>query len=258
MDPYLEGQEIWPGFYHTLASATVGVLMPQLRERGYFADVGERVWLSKPNRNVYPDVGLIRRPRTNGESSGSTAVALTPDEPLTAVRRPIRVREPFVDIFRTDSGRVVTGIEFLSPTNKRSRDGRQQYRLKQRQTKAEGVHLVEVDLIRRGRRIVDLPGPLLRDDLAAFNYLVNLARRGGEQYEFYGWTLRDPLPKLRVPLAEGDDDAVLDLRAVVDTVWNMGPYPDRIDYAADPPPPALSPDDAAWLDALLKEKGFRT
>ena len=254
MDPYLEGPTIWPGIHHRLATVTAAELMPQLRARGYFADVGERVWLSVPDRNVYPDVGLLRGPAAPADQAGTAT--LTADEPATASRAPTEMREPFVEIYRAGDERVVTGIEFLSPTNKTSTDGRRQYRLKQRQTELEGVHLVEIDLIRRGRRILDLPGPLL-GTLAEYDYLANLGRRGGDRFEFYRWDLRDALPRMRIPLAAGDEDAVLDLRAVLDTVWGMGPYPDRIDYAAAPPPPALSPEDAAWLDALLTGHGYR-
>jgi hypothetical protein len=60
-----------------------------------------------------------------------------------------------------------------------------------------------------------------------------------------------------VPLREGDADVPLDLTQAVQRIYASARYDLRIDYRTDPPPPALSPDDAAWLDEHLKAAGVR-
>jgi hypothetical protein len=49
----------------------------------------------------------------------------------------------------------------------------------------------------------------------------------------------------------------LDLTAALHDTYRRARYDLELDYHADPPPPALSPDDAAWLDAHLKAAGAR-
>ena len=69
-------------------------------------------------------------------------------------------------------------------------------------------------------------------------------------------TLRQRLPRIRVPLASGDPDIVLDLQAVFDHCYDAAAYTRRLDYHRDPPI-SLRQDDAAWVAALLRERGLR-
>ena len=253
MDPYLEHPDVWPGVHARLIHDTAQTLLAQLRPRGYYADIGERVWLTVPRRSVYPDVTVARTVRP-GPTFGGTAVA-QPDEPLHIARSPVEVRQPFIDIYDRNSHRIVTGIEFVSPSNKRTRTGRRLYRRKQRETRDAGIHLVEIDLLRGGRHLLEVPAAVL-EDVPRWDYLVNLARRGAVDYEVYPIRLRDRLPRIRVPLRPNDEDALLDLQAMLELAYDTGPYPERVDYAQAPAPP-LADDDAAWADELLKEKRLR-
>ena len=47
----------------------------------------------------------------------------------------------------------------------------------------------------------------------------------------------------------------LELQPLVNEAYRNGTYEDT-DYRRDPVPP-LDPEDAAWADALLREKGLR-
>jgi len=69
--------------------------------------------------------------------------------------------------------------------------------------------------------------------------------------------LRDRLPPIQLPLKSENNDVRLDLQAVLDRVYDTGPYVARIDYQRDAPTPLL-PADAAWADELLKNQGLRT
>jgi hypothetical protein len=67
--------------------------------------------------------------------------------------------------------------------------------------------------------------------------------------------LREPLPPIRVPLRETDADVTLDLQSLIDQCYRNGRY-DRIDYRADLIPP-VDPEDAAWVDDLLRGRSLR-
>jgi hypothetical protein len=49
---------------------------------------------------------------------------------------------------------------------------------------------------------------------------------------------------------------VLDVQAVLDRCYDNGGYADRIAYRRPPSAP-LSPEEAAWVDGLLRGKGLR-
>ena len=250
MDPYLDDVEKWSGLHHLLITSTVAQLQPSLNQRGYYADPGERVWLSESERTILPDVVLARGSRSGPRhSEGGTLIA---DEPVRV--RCEEFREPFIDIRDSATHRVIAGIEFISPSNKLSRDGRKLYRRKQRDTQLHGIHLVEIDLTRRGRSIVDLPSEILRVENC--DYLANLVRHRRLDFEYYPIRLRDRLPRIRLPLRAGDEDAVLDLQQAFDDAYDTGPYSVRVDYSSVCEPP-LGENDAAWANELLKTKGLR-
>jgi hypothetical protein len=52
-------------------------------------------------------------------------------------------------------------------------------------------------------------------------------------------------------------DVVLDMQAVFDRNYEEGAYAEQIDYTQEPVPP-LTGEDAAWADALLRERGLRS
>lgn len=253
MDPWLESATEWPGFHDILIVETVAVLQPELRKWGYYANPGERGYLVEPGRPTYPDVVLIRRPTS---TSLPAAAVAEPDEPVLIRKSQVEVHEGVVEIYDSADNRLITGIEYLSPANKPAGVGRDLYEQKQEEMRDAGVHLVEVDFIRRGPHVLDVPINVA-DALKPWNYLVNLARRGTDQYALYPIGIAERLPRIRIPLKQGDEDAILNLQDVFERSYAIGRYPERLDYTAPPPPPELDPDDAAWADELLKSKGLR-
>ncbi len=251
MDPYLEAPSHWPGLHDLLIVLTVGKLQSELNERGYYVNPGERVWVTEPSRSIDPDVAVLRAPEILPTIPSATAVA---DEPVSVRNGLVRIREPYIDIHEAGTDRLITAIEFISPWNKSTRQGRMLYRLKQRQCHRQEIHLIEIDLLRRGKHIASVP-PVLFKHHQPFTYLVNIERAGASVYEFYPVWIRNRLPRIVVPLKTGDPDAVLDLQAVFTQAYDMGPYRMRIDYRT--PLPALADDDALWADQLLKDKGLR-
>jgi hypothetical protein len=86
---------------------------------------------------------------------------------------------------------------------------------------------------------------------------VNLDRRGVRQHEIYPISLRQRLPRIRIPLKAGDEDAALDLQSVVDAVYDISAYARRLDYGIAPIPP-LNPEHVQWADELLTSAGLRS
>lgn len=255
MDPWLEAPHIWPGFHWKLIVETVAVLQPQLRARGYYVDTAERVWLTEPRRPIYPDNVVFEvSPRRSTEPDAAVAV-LDVDEPVRIKHADVEVHQGYIEVYDAESHRLVTGIEFLSPTNKSDKQGRELYLRKQHELREADVHLVEIDLLRGGPHVLDVPQEVV-DEMRPWHYLCNLVRRGVDQYEVYPIALQDRLPRIRIPLKTGDTDAALNLQDVFNRSYEIGPYPDRLNYERDPMPP-LNPDDVAWADELLKTKGLR-
>lgn len=60
-------------------------------------------------------------------------------------------------------------------------------------------------------------------------------------------TLRQRLPRVRVPLAHGDPDVVLDLQAVFGRCYDEGAYARRLDYRGEPSTPLSKEYDPLWL-----------
>ncbi|MGH7214467.1 MAG: DUF4058 family protein, partial [Tepidisphaeraceae bacterium] len=159
--------------------------------------------------------------------------------------------EGYINIFDAKAGgRLVTVIEFLSPSNKLPGEGQKQYRQKQQELRQAGVSLVEIDLLRGGEWVVDVPpGRIPRTHRTPYKACVRRGRNRGE-WEFYRLPLDQPLPAIRIPLREKDADARLDLQMLINQTYANGAY-DALDYTKPTDPP-LEGEAAAWVNELLK------
>jgi hypothetical protein len=231
-------------------------LNPQL-PGGLRARMEERVFVESPaerDADVYPDVRVVEYRSVPATSPGQGGRAAT--EPIVVEMPAAEVTETFIQIIDTDSGnKLITTLEFLSPSNKRRGAGQEQYLAKQQQMRSGGVSVVEVDLLRRGQRVLMLrPAHIPASHRTTYQVCTWRAWRPSK-FEIYPAPLRAALPSIRIPLRAADEDATLDLQGLLDQAYRNGRY-DSIDYASDPTPP-LDADDAAWADALLKAQGKR-
>ena len=260
MDPYLESPVHWEGLHSLLIAAMTGALNAALPPE-FVARIGERVYVLEPD-HFLPDVSVLRRAflaSTTGTTAASDAVLDVPaDAPLRLRAVPERRREAFIDIVAArQSGSVITAIELLSPANKATGRGREEYQRKQKQVLDSDTHFLEVYLLRSGTHTVAAPANLLAARNGPWDYLACLHRAGPEyEYDLWPRTIRDRLPRVLVPLTKSHSDVSLDLQAALDRAYDEGAFARAVDYRAAPDPP-LSPEDAAWAEALLKEKGAR-
>jgi hypothetical protein len=249
MDPYLEGG-YWPDFHHDLATEIKRQLLPRLQPRYYAAtstyflvDTGEDVEISQ---GVYPDVGVTE---VASEGLGrSTAIAEPPVRARLVLPHPMPHSQ--VEIRDLQDHRLVTAIEFLSPTNKRGL-GRKQYLRKRLQILHSTAHLLELDLLRQGRRLPWSGKP------PAASYYLYLSRADKRQdIGIWPIDLAAPLPVVPVPLLHPDPDVPLDLQQAVAAVYDASHYELLLNYGAEPDVP-LPAAQANWADRLLREKGLR-
>ncbi len=258
MDPFLEDPPRWGGVHSGIIAYACGALNAVL-PAGYAAEIGERVWVVRPERTIYPDMVVIEPPvssrRKPGDEGGITATA---DPPWVVTVEGYEMREAFLDIATVDDpSTLVATVEVLSPSNKaQGGDGRALYLRKQEEVLASRTHLLEIDLLRTGTHTIAAPQALVREK-GDWQYVVCLHRAGqGGRFEVWPVNLRNRLPRVLVPLSGADPDVVLDLQAVFDHMYDAGPYRRRVDYRRGPVIP-LDVTDAEWADSLLREKGLR-
>lgn len=245
MDPYLEKPALWGGVRDGLVNAIRAQLNAVLPE-AYVADVEERLYIVQSERDVRPDVVVVQsKPATPSPSSGATVVADPPVQ-IKALLASDEVREAFIKIVAPGLDyRVVTIIEVLSHTNKApGHPGRDLYLQKQAEVLASQVHLLEIDLLHGGEHTVAAPKHRIP---RAYDYLVCLHRAGsGASYEVWTVTLKERLPRVWVPLLEGDPDVVLDLQQAFTRCYEEGAYHRLVDYRQAPPVP-LSAEELSWV-----------
>lgn len=250
MDPYLEG-ELWQEFHGTLASEMRAQLLKKLPPR-YVALLARRYAFATPSvaaggrveRVVYPDVSITRI-----EEVQAPYMIAPPD---AEIGRGGREEVPLwaVEIRDMATRSLVTVIEILSPANK-FEPGYGEYLRKRDELLASSVHLLEIDLLRRGMR-VQLERPLPDSP-----YLVMLNRGQRRVNEIWTLPLRQRLKIVPVPLLSPEKDVGLDLQAAVDACFTLVGYERLLPYHEAPPPPELAPDELVWVDERLREAGLR-
>lgn len=253
MDPYIERPAIWADFHDSLITEIRRELQPMLRPK-YAALVQHRLYFVEAKRPIRPDVSVKD---TSYSDQGGTATALMTelDQPLVFELWEEDLREPYIHIIEPAAGnRLITAIEMLSPDNKVAGPGRKKYLKKCSEVRKSRANLVEIDLLRAGKPTLRIAAPELAE-FPPWRYLVAVTRRPNLQ-EVYPIPLTQRLPKLAVPLANGDADVRLDLQAAFTRVWQDGPYPVLLNYEA-PPPGDLTPDEIKWCEDLLAKAGLR-
>jgi hypothetical protein len=252
MNPYLEHPDRWSTMHNRLIVALADMLTPQLLPK-YQVDIEKRVYEVIGANSLLvgrPDV-TVQRPRGTVPPVGAIAVSPTPSAPLK-VHVPIleEVREAYLEVKEAATQQVITAIEILSPSNKRG-DGRIKYEHKRQQVLSSRTHWIEIDLLRDGE-----PMPII-ETLPLSHYRILVSRSETRPAaDLYPFNLTDDIPRFALPLQENDDEPIVDLKLLLDDVYDRSGYDYFIDYQIDPLPP-LSPQDQSWIDQMLRQNGKR-
>jgi hypothetical protein len=257
MDPYLEGV-LWPDVHQQLATEMSRELNRQIRPRYVARLAVKTIRDTVPPEELgvfYPDVEIVRRELREAPPQyfGGTAVAEAPTAISPAITVPlyeVTMRMVTVELYTVEGKELVTCIEILSPANKRG-DGLAQYLHKRRRLHRAGVHLLELDLTRRGQRPMFVEGVPEPDEFKAVPYLISLWRAGTLSLQVWPVRMADKLPTIAVPLRAPDPDVPLDLGAILAAVYDLAAYDLSVDYTQEPPPPPLDEETAGWLKRLL-------
>jgi len=199
------------------------------------------------HRGAIPDVAVTRTPYS-GTSSILTMETTTPVPVRMKVQISYEIQLLSLFIRRQKDKRLVAAIELLSRVNKQSGPERRKYLKKRESYIEEGVHLVEIDLLR------SYPRMPFDGELPACDYLV-MVHDAYEGIECDVWPIkvRQALPVVPVPLLRPDAPVSLDIPDALRTAYERARYDLRIDYSRHAEPP-LSAEDAAWAATLIAQQ----
>ncbi len=259
MDPYMERQ--WRDVHVSLIAYSRGQLNRQLRPP-LRATAEQRVLVefnADERGDRYPDVYVVEQSSSKASATAvaSPSAVAAPVESYMIHLSPEPLTERFVQILDAESGdRVITVIEFLSPTNKTPGPSLDDYLAKRKEYLGGGVNIVEIDLNRSGARGRILPVRHLPDAKRGATYLA-CVRRGMSPHdvEAFPISLEARLPAIPIPLRPQDAEIRLDLQAVIDLAYEEGHY-DMLDYSRPLDPP-LNAVEAEFAERVLKAAGKR-
>jgi hypothetical protein len=261
MDPYIEACGLWEDFHDKLIGDIERYLSDgvpdsyavRLRERTYIVVAPSKERRQTKHRSQ-ADVSVTLASAAFEPSATSSAVetaTYVEAEPvwMTATVS-TEYKETFIEIRELNPDRdLVTTIELLSPANKRPVTlGWRQYFRKRRAHLQGLANLVEIDLVRRGRRMP------MEEEWPSGPYYVLVGRKeGAPRCRVWPAHFVKPLPKVPVPLLPSDPDIELDLQPLVDAVYARSRYWRDIDYTK-PCRPILGTSSQAWLKHRLQER----
>jgi uncharacterized protein DUF4058 len=250
MDPFIEDQE-WEDFHTRFNTVLSDALAPGVEPR-YFVRVERRIYVEHgldEEQVRWPDISVLWSGSEAGVAVAAVPAANTSIVPVECLLpMPQERRETYLVIRERQTLEIVTIIETLSPTNKRANsDGRDQYLAKRDEILASKTNLVELDLLRGGKRL-----PMVNSPPGDYFAIVSRGHRRPKA-EVFAWTIRQPLPTINIPLMKGEPEVPLDLEQAFTTVYDRARYQLSLNYAASLGVP-LSEADAKWVGNIMPSK----
>jgi hypothetical protein len=266
MDPYIEVSHLWEDFHNKLIGELERALSARVPDR-YVVRTPERSYIAlaeseaeDDERSVAPDVAVASRrksAKTRRKSKGAAGGLAVQDAPGSVMMRALvkaEYREPFLEIRQADpEHKLVTGIEVLSPSNKRpDTKGWRLYQRKRLAYLSGCANFVELDLLRRGRRM-----PMVSNWPGGPYYLLVCRKNQAPRCRVWPAFFTEPLPPVPIPLAPPDADILLDIQPFVEAIYARSRYERDIDYRR-PLYPSPSTAEAAWLEERLRDQRAAT
>jgi len=264
MDPYIEACGLWEGFHNHLLYS-IDEALARVLPRGYTSDIAVRRYVvlntaeGKKEDLPSPDVTLTepaggKKPRRKKGSVTTAAPAAEAESVVMQAFVAEKFEETFVEIHAEREERtLVTCIEVLSPSNKRQgTEGWREYERKRQALLLGQANFIEIDLLRGGHKM-----PMLTPWPDSPYTLLVCRAIDAPRCRVWPVRLQRRLPVIPVPLLDPDPDLSLDLQPLLDGIYSLGRYDERIDYAR-PLTPALSAEDTAWMQEVLKGQSSRS
>ena len=176
MDPYLEHPTLWQDVHDRLIAAIADAIVPAvapnyyvaLQRYAYLLGPGGTMYVGKPDVAIArPTLPLVGRAQPIPANAGVLEVEMPMEE---------EVDENYLEVREVKTGKLITIIEILSPVNKISSEGRQEYLEKRQKILQTRTSLVEIDLLRNGEPM-DVIGPPTQSH---YRILISLGWHCGE------------------------------------------------------------------------------
>lgn len=204
MHPALEQPKYFPDLHASLSVYIRDWLAPRLPER-YSISVERGLSMTNESgvaKQYRPDASIDQV--KSSEVPYADAIVVQPPsfsvEVLGQPQRHVAIRD--------EAESLVTAIEILSPANKTG-DGYEDFRRKQEQLAEKGIHLVEIDLLKQGKR-------RCRDErVDQADYVMTVQRSGSRHANVWIVALGEALPAIPVPLLAPDADVPLPLEHIL-------------------------------------------
>lgn len=246
MNPYFEQPARWRGFHNRFLVHLQDALTPLVGPR-YYVEIEESLYVDPDgdDRRLFAVADASVGGPANGRPQAAAAVVAAPV--TVTIPRAVRRSARRLALYDGESREVVTVIELLSPSNKAAGADRERYTAKRLKVLRSRASLVELDLLRGGRRM-----PV--NALPACDYYV-LVSRAAERPSVGLWPvgLREAFRPVPIPLRPGEAEPAVDLKPVLDRVYDGAGYAGRL-YDGPPDPP-LADADAAWARDVLAAAG---
>ena len=253
MDPYLENPGTWPEVHKRLIVEIADSLNPLLLPK-YYAAIDERTYMDMPEETILigiPDVSVTAKSKNKksenrksenrtGDRHNSQATATIAQPKVVTLPFPEEVTEGYLEIRNAETSAVITAIEILSPKNKRKGEGRKVYLHKRQNILKTQTHLVEIDLLR-----AQTPMPTSSKMRSDYRILVSRSEMR-PRAELYDFNLEDSIPTFPVPVKSTDADPSIDLKKLLDNIYDKAGYNFRIDYQQQPKP-RLTAEQKQWV-----------
>lgn len=247
MDPYTERREWWKGLHNQIVAELGTHLLPPLLAPAYFVDPEPSLQVLT-ERTVYPDLQINAKeifPSKYPSGMGLPVAQPTMTMTFDVENATDDDNEEMALWVRDASERLVTVIEVLSYSNKAPGEAKRiLYLAKRRELIASGVHLVEVDLLRWGRRaVLDLPEQ-------PYHILVTRAEEHSKT-RIWSFGFDTAIPTVPLPLIDADEYVPLPLQEAFQVIYQARIFRERIDYGVDPEGPLTNHWRAAireWLN----------
>jgi Protein of unknown function (DUF4058) len=161
------------------------------------------------------------------------------------------IKERYLEVREVATKELITVIEVLSPTNKRS-EGRSLYETKRIKILASMTNLVKIDLLRWSPTAQRASGrPMVVQGASKSQYRI-LVSRSGERpnADLFAFDLQEEIPDFPVPLRGEMPEPIVSLQTVLNETYQRGRLDLLIDYTIDPVP-GLKAHDRQWMQEIL-------
>lgn len=258
MNPYLENPDLWSEVNHRLITAIADDISSHLSEK-YRVAIEKRTYRLDSEDSLLigiPDVAILAtKPqveKSDLSASNTATITLSENKSVTVtVPLPLEIREGYLEIRKVATGRVITVIEILSPTNKLTKDGRSSYLKKREQLLGSDTNLVEIDLIRNGEKM-----PIIAN-IPDTDYRILIIRSHSlPSAQLFAFTVREAIPNFPIPLQKCEAEIEVNLQNLLIGIYERARFDLTLNYNQNPVPDLLQKD-RKWMDIFLKEKGRR-